>query len=189
MTDQKKSDNTALKDTLLTTIALLHGYPFKGKTNSPPQNSIDIDPNAIPSPEEEAEAFDSPSQENIDEIQDLDNATVRWQLDRQQIQNSKLSEEVESLKAETRNNNAKARGRNIDNRLRLQMATSTFRFMQFWCGFVAFIVFLYVARNDGKPEKEVIIALMGTSTISIVGLVGFVVSGLFKSPKSDDKEK
>ncbi len=67
------------------------------------------------------------------------------------------------------------------------MATSTFHFMQYWCAFVALMVFIYVAKSDGKPEKEVIIALMGTSTISIIGLVGFVVSGLFKNSKKDDK--
>jgi len=34
------------------------------------------------------------------------------------------------------------------------------------------------------------IALLGTSTLSIVGLVGFVVSGLFKSRKEgSEKEK
>ncbi|WP_439461858.1 hypothetical protein [Serratia quinivorans] len=188
MADDKKNENT-LKNTLLTTIAFLNGYPIPGHGSNPSPSPAppELDRSAIPSAEEEAEAFASPSQENIDEIQDLDNATVRWQLDRQQIQNNKLTEEVESLKAENRNNNAIARGRSIDNRLRLQMATSTFHFMQYWCAFVALMVFIYVAKSDGKPEKEVIIALMGTSTISIVGLVGFVVSGLFKSPKKDDK--
>ncbi|EMX2273786.1 hypothetical protein AAGS20_001506 [Yersinia enterocolitica] len=59
--------------------------------------------------------------------------------------------------------------------------------MRIWCTFVGVIIFFYVAANQFNPPKEVIIALMGTTTISIVGLVGFVVSGLFKSNNKVDK--
>ncbi|ENK7127680.1 hypothetical protein AB3Y61_003291 [Serratia marcescens] len=59
--------------------------------------------------------------------------------------------------------------------------------MERWCAFVALILFIYVAKHDGDPPTEVILALLGTCTISIIGLVGFVVSGLFKSAKAEQK--
>ncbi|MEB5886818.1 hypothetical protein [Enterobacter roggenkampii] len=141
----------------------------------------------------EEQAFDKPTEDENEEIEVL----AYWSLEhRQKVDNltiQKTQEEIyrircenDEVRAKTRNNHAVARGRRIDNRLRLQMAAATFKFMQYWCGFVALIVFLYVAKHDGKPEKEIIIALLGTSTISIVGLVGFVVSGLFKSNKDKD---
>lgn len=141
----------------------------------------------------EEQAFDTPTEDEHEELQDL----AYWSLEhRRRIDTltiQKTQEEItritcenDELRAKTRHNHAVVRGRKIDNRLRLQMADATFKFMQLWCCFVALIVFIYVAKNDGNPAKEVIIALLGTSTISIVGLVGFVVSGLFKSNK--DKE-
>ncbi|EKS1846598.1 hypothetical protein QBD22_003546 [Cronobacter muytjensii] len=59
--------------------------------------------------------------------------------------------------------------------------------MEKWCAFVGLIIFIYVAKHDGDPPMEVILALLGTCTISIIGLVGFVVSGLFKTAKKDEK--
>jgi len=76
---------------------------------------------------------------------------------------------------------AEADGKVTDNALRKDMADKTFLFMERWCLFVALITFIYVAKHDGDPPKEFMLALLGTCTISIIGLVGFVVSGLFKS--------
>ncbi|EHU9812461.1 hypothetical protein KZ555_004402 [Escherichia coli] len=61
--------------------------------------------------------------------------------------------------------------------------------MSCWCLFVAGMFVSFLIAYEGKPPVEAIVALLGTSTISIVGLVGFVVSGLFKSRKDGDKEK
>lgn len=143
--------------------------------------------------QKEAKAFDTPTDDEHEELQELGYWSLahQRQVDSLTIQKSKeeivrITCENDELRAKTKNNHALARGKRIDNRLRLQMAAATFRFMQYWCIFVALVVFIYVAKNEGNPPKEVVIALLGTSTISIVGLVGFVVSGLFKSNK--DKE-
>lgn len=143
--------------------------------------------------QKEAQAFDTPTDDEHEELQELGYWSLahQRQIDSLTIQKSKeeivrITCENDELRAKTKNNHALARGKRIDNRLRLQMAAATFRFMQYWCIFVALVVFIYVAKNEGNPPKEVIIALLGTSTISIVGLVGFVVSGLFKANK--DKE-
>ncbi|OOE32427.1 hypothetical protein BZG04_15295 [Salinivibrio kushneri] len=60
--------------------------------------------------------------------------------------------------------------------------------MKWWCCFVGLIVWMYIGTKQGDVEKEVIITLLGTTTVSVVGLVGFIVRGLFgvkddKSPK------
>lgn len=88
-----------------------------------------------------------------------------------------------------RDKKAETTGKEIDNDLRKRMASFTVHFMSWWCLFVASMFASYLIAHDGKPPVEAIVALLGTSTISIVGLVGFVVSGLFKSRKENDKEK
>ena len=95
----------------------------------------------------------------------------------QQNRMDSLQAQLDMLKSQVRDKIADATGKEIDNELRTKMASFTVWFMSCWCLFVVamFISFL--------------IALLGTSTISIVGLVGFVVSGLFKSRKDSDKEK
>ncbi|WP_288491547.1 hypothetical protein [uncultured Pantoea sp.] len=99
-----------------------------------------------------------------------------------------LSENVEHLEAEARIKNAEADGKLADNALRKQMADRTYGFMVVWCLFIGSLIASYVIAHEGKPPTEFMLGLLGTCTISIIGLVGFVVSGLFKSPaKKDDK--
>ena len=102
-----------------------------------------------------------------------------------------LRTNLESVKAETKRKDAETDGLLTDNELRRTMADKTYQFMIVWCCFVGWVIFMYVLKKDFDPPETVIIALMGTTTVSIVGLVGFVVSGLFKSgakPSSDKKE-
>ncbi|AFP71249.1 hypothetical protein CSB66_4625 [Enterobacter hormaechei] len=175
-------------DDLVKTITATE--PQQPSKDSPQEEDDDVGDDKA---QKEAQAFDTPTDDEHEELQALGywSLSHQRQVDSLTIQKSKeeivrISCENDELRAKTKNNHAMARGRRIDNRLRLQMAAATFRFMQYWCCFVALVVFIYVAKNDGNPPSEVIIALLGTSTISIVGLVGFVVSGLFKSNK--DKE-
>lgn len=99
-----------------------------------------------------------------------------------------LSKNVEHLEAEARIKNAEADGKLADNALRKQMADRTYGFMVVWCLFIGSLIASYLIAYEGKPPTEFMLGLLGTCTISIIGLVGFVVSGLFKSPaKKDDK--
>lgn len=159
---------------------------------SPANDDPEANLSAEDKAKKEEKAFDSPTDDEHEELQGLAYWSLehRRRIDSLTIQKTqeeivRISCENDDLRAKTKNNHAVARGRQIDNRLRLQLAAATFKFMQYWCGFVAFIVAWYVFAHYGKPEKEVIIALLGTSTISIIGLVGFVVSGLFKSKKDE----
>lgn len=102
-----------------------------------------------------------------------------------------LRTNLEGVQAETKRKNAETDGLLTDNELRKTMAERTYHFMSVWCTFVGFLILCYVVKKQFEPPETVIIALMGTTTVSIVGLVGFVVSGLFKSsnkPSSDSKE-
>lgn len=139
----------------------------------------------------EEKKFANPQQQDIDDLQTLVIKALNEKIKEGELKLKKLAAEVDGLSASNGHRRAVSRGVKIDNRLRLQMAAATFQFMQYWCAFVALMFFIYMAKKDGAPPPEVIIALLGTTTISIVGLVGFVVSGLFKSPKdsSEDKEK
>lgn len=103
-------------------------------------------------------------------------------MDNMQAQLDMVRTEIASKAAETT-------GKEIDNDLRKKMASFTVQFMSWWCLFVAAMFTSFMIAHEGKPPAEAVIALLGTSTISIVGLVGFVVSGLFKSRKEGDKDK
>lgn len=119
------------------------------------------------SAEKELEAFSSDDDSTHEEMQ-------RLRMNAMQAEIDKLQAEVETM-------HTASKGNEIDNSLRKYMAWMTFGFMVFWCLFVACVLGVYMLTKKGQLEPEVVIALLGTSTISIVGLVGFVVSGLFKS--------
>lgn len=91
-----------------------------------------------------------------------------------------LSKNVANLEAEARMKNAKADGVLADNAMKKQMADRTFGFMVVWCLFIGSLITSYVIAWEGKPPMEFMLGILGTCTISIIGLVGFVVSGLFK---------
>lgn len=69
------------------------------------------------------------------------------------------------------------------------IARKTFSFMSAWCGFVAIMFFMYFGTKQGQIEKEVIITLLTTTTVSVIGLVGFIVQGLFKTTKDEPPKK
>ena len=100
-----------------------------------------------------------------------------------------MQAQLDIVITQIRDKKAETTGKEIDNDLRKKMASFTVHFMSWWCLFVAAMFASFLIAHDGKPPVEAIVALLGTSTISIVGLVGFVVSGLFKSRKENDKEK
>lgn len=119
--------------------------------------------------EEEQKALSS----NLDETHEI----------MQKLRMNGMQTEIDKLKAEINGINVASHGSEIDNRLRERLADMTFHFMIGWCSFVGIVFLVYLGCSDGTPPVEAIIALLGTSTLSIVGLVGFVVSGLFKTPK------
>lgn len=133
------------------------------------ESAPDVDQKA----QKEREAFAS----NTDDLHEF---MQRFRMDSLQAQ-------IDNLRSGIRDKDAVAKGKEIDNELRLKMADFTFKFMVCWCFFVAVMFIVYVVCSDGKPPSEVMIALLGTSTLSIIGLVGFVVSGLFKS-RSEEKK-
>lgn len=146
------------------------GNSDKAKQECEPLNAAE-EAQSQNSAEEEQTAFAA----NTDEMHEI----------MQKLRMNGLQVEIDKIRAEIETVQAASRGTDIDNQLRRDMADMTFNFMTWWCSFVALMFFIYLACNDGKPPVEAIIALLGTSTISIVGLVGFIVSGLFKSQKKE----
>ncbi|WP_211448826.1 hypothetical protein [Enterobacter mori] len=139
-----------------------------------------VEPNAEVEPrdykaQQEKEQFGS----NTSELHEF------MQKNRMDSMQAQLDIVITEIRAKT----AETTGKEIDNDLRKKMASFTVHFMSWWCLFVASMFASYLIAHDGKPPVEAIVALLGTSTISIVGLVGFVVSGLFKSRKENEKEK
>lgn len=90
-------------------------------------------------------------------------------------------EDIESVRTKE---DAERDGIDSETNLKEQLASRTFRFME---GFVSLIfVFLiyyvcYHAWYRLVIPKEVIIALITTSLAAVVGLVGFILKGLFGS--------
>lgn len=139
----------------------------------PGSSTDDVEPDC--KAQQEEEQFGS----NTSELHEF---MQKNRMDSMQAQLDIVITQIHDKKAETT-------GKEIDNDLRKKMASFTVHFMSWWCLFVAAMFASFLIAHDGKPPVESIVALLGTSTISIVGLVGFVVSGLFKSRKENDKEK
>lgn len=73
----------------------------------------------------------------------------------------------------------------IDNRkLRNQYALYCFIFMCIWCVFVLSVVLLQGFVVGGFVLSDMVLStLIGGTTISIIGLVGFIMKGLFPNDK------
>ncbi|WP_223175727.1 hypothetical protein [Photobacterium damselae] len=111
-------------------------------------------------------------------------------FDNQVVGDAAMKQAEAAVKQEEANHlKAKTKSLETDNDIKKWIAEKTFNFMAWWCGFVALMVFMYFGSKKGNVEKEVIIALMGTTTISVVGLVGFIVKGLFGSKDEKESEK
>lgn len=136
-----------------------------------------------PEPESVQDALEEVQKEVEDAatIQRLDLSSLNLQIAELGKCVETLRTNLEDVQAETKRKNAETDGLLTDNELRRTMADKTYQFMIVWCCFVGWVIFMYVLKKDFDPPEAVIIALMGTTTVSIVGLVGFVVSGLFKS--------
>jgi len=145
--------------------------------------------------QELAKSIASESESETDEIQDawlasLETKTATLTKCLEDIQRSlnTLSQNVDSLEADAKIKNAEAEGKTTDNVLRKQMADKTYWFMVVWCLFIGSLILGYVIACEGKPPTEFMLGLLGTCTISIIGLVGFVVSGLFKAPEKKEQK-
>lgn len=85
---------------------------------------------------------------------------------------------------------AETRDKESQTKLREQLASRVFVFMERWCAFVAINFWIYVATKKGDIPAEVMIALLTTTTVSVIGLVGFIVQGLFRfTASSQDSGK
>lgn len=118
------------------------------------QAVTDTDPAQLPLAEEEEEAFGE------------DDQTQTGQL---------------IARAEAASKHADTQDKQSQTRLREQLAGRVFTFMERWCAFVAIIFWMYFSTKKGDIPSEVMIALLTTTTVSVIGLVGFVVQGLFRS--------
>lgn len=88
---------------------------------------------------------------------------------------------IESEKAKARIDNAKADDQKTLTRLKEDYAGAIMFFLWFWFGALCLVVLTYfsslLALNKEIP-KEVIIAIF-TTTAVVVGLVGYILKGLF----------
>lgn len=99
------------------------------------------------------------------------------------------SPELDGLtQAKVESEKERANSHRADTWMKTWLAPKVFSFMQAWCSFVAVIFSTYFLLKNGDVPPEVMIALLTTTTVSIVGLVGFLVQGLFKSRERQNSE-
>ena len=92
-------------------------------------------------------------------------------------------------RAEAASKHADTQDKQSQTRLREQLAERVFTFMERWCAYVALIFWIYISTKEGDVPSEVMIALLTTTTVSVIGLVGFVVQGLFRARPSPSETK
>ncbi|ELV8618477.1 hypothetical protein QNE76_004117 [Vibrio vulnificus] len=88
---------------------------------------------------------------------------------------------LDELQANNRSVNADAADKEVLTELKKSLAGQTMFFMWFWFGALCLLVITYVTYVLGTGKeipKEIIIAAFTSSTV-IVGLVGFILKGLF----------
>lgn len=66
-------------------------------------------------------------------------------------------------------------------KLRQKTAHSVFRFMYIWSALLWGLIFIVGFKSDFQFDSKVLITLIGGSSVSVIGLVGFVIKGLFSN--------
>ena len=110
-----------------------------------------------------------PEDDDSQTFVELDRASA--ELSRFRLQNAELEESIANLKA--------------DRGLRKKYADNAFRFLVCFSAFSALVL---IAQGSPwipfKLGENIVIALIGSTAVSVVGLVGWVARGLFKAPGS-----
>jgi hypothetical protein len=94
---------------------------------------------------------------------------------------SRSEGEIEALKAKTRGENARAADQEALTKLKTNLATSVLGFMFNWSlliGLGVGIYFYHQVHSDKEIPKEIILGMF-TATTVVIGLVGFILKGLF----------
>lgn len=108
-------------------------------------------------------------------------------LDEQEAFNEQSPELDHATRAQIAESQARCDAYASETWLKEWLAPKVFNFMQMWCCYVAIIFLVYFLIKDGDVPSEVMIALLTTTTVSIIGLVGFLVQGLFKSGQNKNE--
>ena len=103
---------------------------------------------------------------------------------------AQLSAENEQLRAD----NERLKGQQTYDDVRARMmepyASKVFRFLIGYCVFVGLIILLAGFRIAGFAISDTVLGIIaGSTAASAIGLVGFVVSGLFGSTKTTGKPR
>ena len=59
-----------------------------------------------------------------------------------------------------------------------------FTFVAFYCGFVGLILFLTAMKIDFSLPETILAIISGSTAVSVIGLIGLVITGLFGSKKA-----
>ena len=108
-------------------------------------------------------------------------------LDEQEAFNEQSPELDHATRAQIAESQARCDAYASETWLKEWLAPKVFNFMQMWCCYVAIIFLVYFLIKDRDVPSEVMIALLTTTTVSIIGLVGFLVQGLFKSGQNKNE--
>jgi hypothetical protein len=107
---------------------------------------------------------------------------LRELLSRALSENEALTNELKALKAERTFEQAQAS-------LMGPYANKVFIFVCVYCGVIAVFLLLNGFKPWGFNLSDAVLGIIaGSTAVSAIGLVGFVVSGLFRSPQPPDKK-
>lgn len=85
---------------------------------------------------------------------------------------------LKNLLAKSRIKNVKA-----DRRMRKTYAARILKYLELYSLGVGFLVFLHGTHLKGfSLEENILAALVGSTAVAAIGLVGFIAKGLFRSP-------
>lgn len=133
-------------------------------------------PQILP-PEEESAAG------AIGDLQDMGKLEEAW------LNDSLSSQAVEAARLRNRLALAYIKNMKADRRMRTTYAGRILRYLEFYSSGVAVIILLNGFMPYGfHLEKSVATALVGSTAVAAIGLVGFIARGLFRAPPPPPKE-
>lgn len=127
------------------------------------------------------------------ELSDIDNAPVTADLDGdgqiddfeeliQQI--GGLTESLAAAEAEMARLKSTSDIEVVKARMLEPYVNKVFNFVAVYCGFVGIILFMCAMKIEFELPETILAIISGSTAVSVIGLIGLVITGLFGSKKA-----
>lgn len=94
-----------------------------------------------------------------------------------------LTDELANARAEVDRLQSESNIDRVKARMLEPYVNKVFEFVAFYCGFVAIVLFLCGMGAGFKLPETILAIISGSTAVSVIGLIGLVITGLFGGKK------